>query len=112
MLDKIGQHLRFIGEKVAKGASWIGSKVGGALMKAAPVVAAFNPAMGAGVAAAGGVARGVGALGDMALKGLGGGGVDVGGIRNTMGQIRSDAVAVRDAYRSTRGPGNPLERPS
>lgn len=111
MFGKLGQNLRFIGEKLAKGASWIGSKVGGALMKAAPVVAAFNPAMGAGVAAAGGVAKGVGALGDMGLKALGGGGVDGGAIRSTFGQIKSDALAVRDAYRSTRGPGNPLERP-
>ena len=109
-LSKLGRGLRWFGEKVASGASYIGHKVGGALTSMSPAVAAFNPGLGAGMAAAGMVAKGIGTLGDMGTKALGGGGIDTGALRQTFGQIKSDAGKVRDAYQSIRGAGNPLER--
>jgi hypothetical protein len=109
-LSKIGQGLRWFGEKVATGASWLGHKVGGALTSLSPAVAAFNPSVGAGMASAGMVAKGIGAIGDMGKAALSGGQVDTGALRQTVGQIRSDAGKVKQAYQAVRGQGNPLER--
>ena len=109
-LTKIGQGLRWFGEKMAAGASFIGHKVGGALTSMSPAVAAFNPVLGAGMASAGLVAKGVGAIGDMGKAALSGGRVDTGALRQTVGQIHSDASKVKQAYQTIRGQGNPLER--
>ena len=108
--NKFGRGLRYLGEKIASGASYLGHKVGGALTSMAPALSVFNPALGAGVASAGMVAKGVGTLGDAGKALLRGGDVNAHAIRKTMDGIRSDAAGVRAAYNSVRGPGNPLER--
>ena len=99
-----------IGQKISSAASFLGHKVGGILTAAAPVVSILNPAVGQGVAAAGMVSKGVGALGDMGSAALRGGDINVQAARRTLDNIRSDAGRVREAYNSVRGPGNPLER--
>ena len=108
MFNKLGQGLRWLGEKATAGASFIGNKVGGALMSLSPVFSMVSPNLGAGAASAGAVLKGVGALGDMGGSILRGGGVNTGAIRQT--GMRSDAAGVKAAYISLRGPQNPLER--
>jgi len=64
MWNKLGHTLRWLGEKGANSASWLGHKVGGSLAAISPVASLFNLVIGAGVASAGMVLKGVGALGD------------------------------------------------
>ena len=85
--------------------------MGGALTAISPAVAYFNSAIGAVVASAGMVLRGVGALGDAGKAMMRGGDINPHAIRRTVDGIRSDAGAVRSAYSAVRGAsGNPLER--
>ena len=109
-LNKFGRGLRWLGEKVTSGASYLGHKIGGALNSIAPAISVVSPEVGAGVAAAGMVAKGVGALGDMGKSVMRGGDINVQAARQTLDGIRSDAGNVRRAYSSVRGPGNPLEK--
>ena len=115
MFGKFGRRLRYIGEKLAAGAQWIGQKVGGALLSAAPVITAINPGLGGLAVSAGGVLEGVGTLGSIASRALDQRrvGVDtVSQVRGALGGIRDDARAVRDAYNTFRGsiPTSRLER--
>lgn len=110
MLNKLGKGLRFIGEKMAAGASWIGHKVGGGLLSLSPALSMVSPNLGAGAASVGAVLRGVGALGDMGAAALRGGGINTQAIRQTVGGIASNAAGVKAAYSAVRGAGNPLER--
>jgi hypothetical protein len=111
MFNKLGQGLRWLGEKTSTAASWLGHKVGGALTAISPAVAHFNPTIGAGMASAGMVLKGVGALGDAGKAMMRGGDFNPHAIRRTVDGIRSDAGAVRSAYSAVRGAaGNPLER--
>ena len=64
MFNKLGQELRWLGKKTFTAASWLGHKVGGTLITISPVVSLFNPVIGSGVASAGLVMKGIGALGD------------------------------------------------
>ena len=50
--EKLHQ-LRTVGQKVAHGVRVAGTKLGGWMLNAAAPVAAFNPALGAGLASAG-----------------------------------------------------------
>jgi hypothetical protein len=110
MFNKLGQRLRWLGEKTSTAASWLGHKVGGALTAISPAVSHFNPSIGAGVASAGMVLKGVGALGDAGKAMMRGGDFNPQAVRRTVDGIRSDAGAVRSAYTAVRGAGNPLER--
>ncbi len=110
MFNKLGQGLRWLGEKTSTAASWLGHKVGGALTAVSPAVSYFSPAIGAGVASAGLVLKSVGALGDAGKAMLTRGEFHPHEIRRTINGIRSDAGAVRSAYTSVRGAGNPLEK--
>ncbi len=47
MFNKLGQGLRWLGEKTSNAASWLGHKVGGAFTAISPAVAHFNPTIGA-----------------------------------------------------------------
>ncbi len=89
---------------VAGGPSWLGSKVGGALLSMSPALSMLSPNLWAGAAAAGSVLRGVSALGDMGGAALRGGRINTQAIRQTMGNVRSDAQGVRAAYNAVRGP--------
>ena len=64
MFNKLGQGLRVLGEKTCTATSWRGHKVGGTLTTISPVVSLFYPFIGSGVANAGLVTKGIGALGD------------------------------------------------
>ena len=110
MLNKLGHALRYLGEKTANAASWLGHKVGGGLAAISPAVAYFNPTIGAGLASAGMVLKGVGAVGDAGKAVMRGGDFNPHAIRRTVDGIRNDAGAVRSAYNQIRGAGNPLER--
>ena len=111
MWNKLGHTLRWLGEKGANAASWLGHKVGGGLAAISPVVSLFNPVIGAGFASAGMVLKGVGALGDAGKALLARGDFNPRAIRRTVDGIRSDTAAVRAAYTEVRGGmGNPLER--
>jgi len=114
MLTKIGKRLRYAGEKLAAGASWLGNKVGGALLSASPVLTAINPAIGAAAVSAGGVLKGVGTLGDLGQNALRAGKIDIGMVgqaKSALSGIRSDAQAIRAAYQGIRGPQSQIERP-
>ena len=63
MLNKLGHILRYIGEKTANAASWLGHKVGGGLTPISPAISHLNPVLGGGVASAVMVFKGAGALG-------------------------------------------------
>ena len=111
MFNKLGHGLRWLGEKTSNAASWLGHKVGGTLTSISPVISLFNPVIGAGVASAGLVLKGVGALGDAGKAMMRGGDFNPQAIRRTVDGIRSDAGAVRSAYSAVRGAAdNPLER--
>ena len=111
MFNKLGQGIRWLGEKTTTAASWLGHKVGGALTAISPAVSHFNPMVGTGIALAGMVLRGVEALGNAGKAVLRGGDFNPQAIRRTVDGIRNDAGAVRGAYTAVRGSvGNPLER--
>jgi len=81
------------------------------LTSISPVFSLFNPVIGAGVASAGLVLKGVGALGDAGKALMTRGEFNPRETRRTIDGIRSDAGAVRSAYAAIRGAaGNPLER--
>ena len=63
MFNKLRQGIRWLGEKTSTAAYWLGHKMGCALTAISPVDAHFNPTIGAGMASAGMVLKGVGALG-------------------------------------------------
>jgi hypothetical protein len=113
MLVKFGQTLRYAGEKLAAGASWLGNKAGSALLRASPVLTAINPSLGAAVVSAGGVLKGVGTLGDIGQRARGKDDVGmVGQVRSAIGGIRDDARAIiKSAYHDFRGPQSKIERP-
>ncbi len=111
MVNKLGQGLRWLGEKTSNAASWLGHKVGGALTDISPAFAHLNPTIGAGMASAGMVLKGVGALGDAGKAMMRGEDFNPHAIRRTIDGIRSDASAVRSAYSAGRGAaGSRLER--
>ena len=111
MFNKLGQGLRWLGEKTTSAASWLGHKVGGALTSFSPAVSMYSPSIGAGMASAGMVLKGVGALGDAGKAVMRGGDFNPQAIRRTVDGIRGDAAGVRSAYSAVRGAaGNPLER--
>ena len=89
----------------------MGSKVGGTLLSMSPALSMVSSNLGEGAASTGAVLRGVGALGDMGGVALRGGGKHTQAIRQTVGNIRSDAQGLKAAYNAVRVPGNPLERP-
>jgi hypothetical protein len=81
-----------IGEKVAHGVRAVGNMVGGWLLSAAAPVAAFSPALGAGLASAGAVATGIAGK--------------AGGVEDALTTGRVDASAVKghvDAVRAAYG---------
>ena len=84
--------------------------MGGALTAISPAVSHFNPSIGAGVASAGMVLKGVGALGDAGKAMMRGGDFNPQAIRRTVDAIRNDTGAVWSAYTAVRGAGNQLER--
>jgi len=98
MWNKLGHTLRWLGEKGANAASWLGHKVGGGLAAISPVVSLFNPVIGAGVASAGMVLKSVGALGDAKKALLARGDFNPQVIRRTIDGTRNDTAAVRTAY--------------
>ena len=59
LLRQFGATLRRVGLKVAGGVQSVGRKVSDVLMRAAPVVSGFTPELAGGLAAVGGIARGV-----------------------------------------------------
>eukprot|EP00873_Tetraselmis_striata_P003433 jgi/Tetstr1/423697/TSEL_014331.t1 len=61
-------------------------QVGSGLMTLAPAVSVLSPTVGAGFAAAGAAAQGIGVLGDVGMKALSGGGVDFGQAKAAYGQ--------------------------
>ena len=113
MFAKLGlTRLRYLGEKAASWASRIGNKVGHALISASPVLTAINPALGSLAVGAGGVASGIGALGDLGQRALARG-VNVDSVseaRGTLKNIRDGAMAIKQSYSQLRGQGSGLER--
>ena len=91
MLNKLGHILRYLGEKSANAASWLGHNVGGGLTSISPIVSLINLVIGAGVASAGMVLKGVGALGDAGKALIVRGDINLWEIRRTIDGIRSDA---------------------
>ena len=111
MFNKLGQGLRWLGEKTSNAASWLGHKVGGALTAISPAVAHFN----FNHRRRNGIRR------KCPKRRRGSGGRREGhaerrdfnshAIRRTVDGIRSDAGAVTSAYSAFRGAaGNQLER--
>eukprot|EP00873_Tetraselmis_striata_P021330 jgi/Tetstr1/441594/TSEL_029822.t1 len=91
---------RAFGSKVAGAASYLGHKVGSGLMTLAPAVSMLSPTVGAGFAAAGAAAQGIGVLGDVGKKALSGGGVDFGQAKAAYGQVKGGMQSVKAAYQS------------
>ena len=99
-----------MGEQATTGISFIGNKVGDALMYLSPAIITISSNLGSGAASACAVLKGTGAFGDMGGSILRGGCVNTGAIRQTVSGTRSDAAGVKSAYSSLRSPENPLER--
>ncbi len=86
-------------------------KVGGTLTSISHVIFILNSVTGAGVASAGLVLKGVGALGDAGKALMTRGEFNPREIWRTIDGIRSNAGAVWNAYTAVRRvAGNPLER--
>ena len=66
LLRQLGATLRRVGLKVAGGVQSVGRKVSDVLMRAAPVVSGFAPELAGGLAAVGGIARGVSSVAGLA----------------------------------------------
>jgi hypothetical protein len=96
-------NLRTIGQKAAHGVRVAGTKLGGWMLSAAAPVAAFNPALGAGIASAGATARGIGGIAWGVEGVLKNGTAD-------LGSMKGHAAAVRSAYGRMGGLGSRLER--
>ena len=109
---KVGSRFKALGSKVAGAASFLGNKVGNALLTVSPVASLINPAIGAGLAGAGAVAKGIGALGDFGKTLLAGSATVQDARRGGAGlkNVVQGAAAVRDAYMAYQG-RSPLERP-
>eukprot|EP00873_Tetraselmis_striata_P010654 jgi/Tetstr1/430918/TSEL_020674.t1 len=108
---KFGRKLRGFGEKLTAGIRTVGSKVGGVLLGASPVLATI-PGLGAPAAAlsaVGGAALGVAGLAGAAHDAIAGRGVDVGAIKQGYTDVKGSAKAVRDAYGGLRNRSS-LER--
>jgi len=84
-----------------------GAKMGGSLLSMSPALNMVSLNLELGVASKGAVLRGVGALGDIGGAALRGGGINTQAIRQTVGNIRSDAQGDKAACNAVRGPGNP-----
>jgi hypothetical protein len=61
---KLGHAARYIGSKIAGPVSYLGHKVGTALLTAAPAAAFINPELGAGFVGARAIEQGIEANGD------------------------------------------------
>ena len=85
MLNKLEKGLRWLGEKVTSGASWLGSIVDCSMISMSPALSMVSPNLGAGAASAGAMLRDVGALMDMGGAALRGGGINTHAIRQTVG---------------------------
>ncbi len=96
---------------MSSGELWLGNNVGGSLLSMSLALSMVSRNLGVGAAAAGSVLRGVCALGDIGGAALRGGRINTQAIRQTVGNIRSDAQGEKAAYSAVRGLGNPLERP-
>eukprot|EP00873_Tetraselmis_striata_P020278 jgi/Tetstr1/440542/TSEL_028865.t1 len=111
-LGKFGRKLRGFGEKLTAGIRTVGSKVGGVLLGASPVLATI-PGLGAPAAAlsasVGGAALGVAGLAGAAHDAIAGRGVDVGAIKQGYTDVKGSAKAVRDTYGGLRNRSS-LER--
>lgn len=108
--SKLGRGFVALGSKASGVASFLGHKAGNVLMTLAPAVATFAPQVGAGLAGAGAIAQGIGALGDAGKEIFRGnvGGSQLAQARDGYGQVREGMQQARAAYRSARGSG--LER--
>ena len=108
VLIRAMQTLHRLGGKVAGAVRSVRSKVSDVLLRAAPAVTAFAPELSAGIAAAGGIARGVSTVAGLAEGALGGG-VSVQSVQDgvrtiadTSRDIQRKAAAVREAYHGTK----------
>ena len=113
MFAKLGlTRLRYLGEKAASWVSRVGNKVGHALLSASPVLTAINPALGSLAVGAGGVASGIGALGDLGQRALARGvSVDsVSQARGNLQNIRDGAMAIKKSYSQFKAQGSGLEK--
>jgi len=110
MFNRLGQGLRWLGEKTFTAASWLEHKVGGALTTISSVVSLFNPVIGSCVASTGLVMKGIGALGDAGKAMLTRGEFHPQEIRRTINGIRNNVGAARSAYTEVRGACIPLEK--
>ncbi len=109
---KVSRNFKALGSKVAGAASFLGNKVGNTLMAISPVATLINPAIGAGLAGAGAIAKGIGALGDLGQS-LMTGTTTLQDARQGGAGVRAivqGAGAVRDAYMAYQS-RSPLERP-
>jgi hypothetical protein len=99
---KLGHAARYIGSKIAGPVSYLGHKVGTALLTAAPAAAFINPALGAGFAGAGAIAQGIGAIGDVGKSLLSGnaGKTELDRGKAGVGQIKGGVAGLRSAYKS------------
>ena len=90
MWNKLGDTLRWLGEKGTNAVLWLGHKVGGGLGAIGTVVSLFHPVIGAGVESAGMVLKSVDALGDAGKALLARGDFNPHAIRRTIDGIHSD----------------------
>eukprot|EP00873_Tetraselmis_striata_P036394 jgi/Tetstr1/456658/TSEL_043359.t1 len=99
-IGKLGHTFKAFGSKVAGAASYLGHKVGSGLMTLAPAISVLSPTVGAGFAAAGAAAQGIGVLGDVGKKALSGGGVDFGQAKAALRPSQGGMHSVKAAYQS------------
>jgi hypothetical protein len=99
---KVGHVAGYIGSKIVGPVSFLGHKVGTALLTIAPAAALINYALGAGFAGAGVSAQGIGAIGDVGKRPMSGnaGKSEMDRGKAGVGQIRGGVASLRAAYNS------------
>ena len=113
-LGKIVEGGKWLGNKLAAAGSWLGNKIAPVAMRVAPMLGAFNPALGAAVGSAGLALKGIGSIADAARGAINGAPTDYNKMRDDVqgigGNLRIAKQNVAAAYADVRSRGSRSEK--
>ena len=114
-LGKLEEGGRWLGNKVAAAGSLLGNKLAPVAMRVAPMIGAFNPALGAAVGSAGLALKGIGSIADAARGAINGVPTDYNRMRDDAqgigGNLRIAEQSVVQAYGDVRNRVSRFEKP-
>ena len=114
-LGKVIEGGKWLGNKLAAAGSWLGNKIAPVAMRVAPMLGAFNPALGAAVGSAGLALKGIGSIADAARGAINGAPTDYNKMRDDAqgigGNLRLAKQSVVQAYGDVRNRTSQFEKP-